>query len=205
MQPVHEVDDKISVPERPAHAAIKVHGSRFLAEVKRVDSTDEAAAVLDVARRRERAATHVAAAWRITDAIYRTIDDKEPTGSAGRSILRQIDAQNLTRTLVVVTRWFGGTKLGVGGLRRAYGRAAAEALDAAGIRTEILHATVRLRFAYADTSKAQRVVRSFGARVIERNFQDEVTHLVAVRRSEAERFAEAFTDALAGRGRAAWC
>ena len=102
----------------------------------------------------------------------------------------------------MVTRYFGGTKLGTGGLVRAYGRAASEALDAARICARVLRAPLRLRFAYDDTAPAMRVIEQFGAAVWEAQYTAETQLTVGVRRSEAEDLLSAFTNALSGRGAA---
>lgn len=121
----------------PAQFAIEVRKSRFLARATPIESeTDVARFLRDV---HDASATHHCWAWRLTQA-YRSSDDGEPGGSAGRPILAAIDAQGFDRVLVVVLRWFGGTKLGTGGLVRAYGGCAAECL-----RTAPRLALVRMR------------------------------------------------------------
>ena len=112
----------------PATHAIEVKHSRFLAQAAPVASATEAMAWLE--RVADRAATHNCWAYRI-GGDYRSSDDGEPAGTAGRPILAAIDGQGVDRVVVVVTRWYGGTKLGAGGLVRAYGGAAAECLRTA--------------------------------------------------------------------------
>jgi uncharacterized YigZ family protein len=109
----------------PARAELEVKRSRFLAVAARADTPEAAAAFLAAARDPE--ATHNCWAYRIGDA-YRSSDDGEPGGTAGRPILAAIDAQQIDHVAVVVTRFFGGVKLGAGGLARAYGGAAAACL-----------------------------------------------------------------------------
>jgi uncharacterized YigZ family protein len=103
----------------------EVRKSRFLARAAPVDAPDAALAFF--ARVHERDATHNCWAYRI-GTQYRFSDDGEPAGTAGKPILQAIDGQGLDRVAVVVARWFGGIKLGAGGLVRAYGGAAAECL-----------------------------------------------------------------------------
>lgn len=104
---------------------IEVRKSRFLAQAGPVEDADAAFALLVAVRDDD--ATHNCWAYRIGTS-YRFFDDSEPAGTAGRSILATIDGQGCDRVMLVVTRWFGGTKLGSGGLVRAYGGAAAECL-----------------------------------------------------------------------------
>ena len=188
----------------PGRAEIKVKGSRFLAEAMPVRTEADAAEAIDAIRKREYAATHHCSAYRIgpSGRIFRYHDDGEPAGTAGAPILRQIDGRGLTHVLVVVTRYYGGTKLGTGGLIRAYGEAAALALDAAPHAERILRETVRLRFDYADTSPAMHTLGQFDAEIVETHYSEATELVVAVRRSQAGAFVDAFVEALSGRGRA---
>ena len=107
---------------------LEVKHSRFLAHAAPVDSASGAATFLDEVSDRD--ATHNCWAWRIGQ-DYRSSDDGEPAGTAGRPILAAIDGQGFDRIVVVVTRWYGGIKLGAGGLVRAYGGTATECLRTA--------------------------------------------------------------------------
>ena len=181
---------------------IKVKGSRFIAEAIRVQRVEEADAEIAAIRKREYNATHHCSAYRIgpEGALFRYNDDGEPSGTAGAPILRQIDARHLTYTLVVVTRYYGGTKLGTGGLLRAYGDTAAQVLDAAPIEERILRDRIRLRFSYDDTSPAMHTISQHDATILETEYTDETEILVGVRCSQAEAFIDAFVNALGGRG-----
>jgi uncharacterized YigZ family protein len=188
---------------RPALAEPpKTKGSRFIGEAFPAATEAEAEAHLDAVRKREHAATHWCWAWRLgTEGdAFRYNDDGEPSGSAGAPILRQIDARALTNTVVVVTRYYGGTKLGTGGLVRAYGEAASAALDAARIVECVIRVPVRLRFAYDDTSPAMHTVSRFDTEIAEQHYTDDTELVVHVRRSEAEALRAAFVEALGGRG-----
>lgn len=125
----------------PAALHQEIRKSRFVAQAQRVDSTD--AALAFVARVRDASASHNCWAYRIAQQ-YRFNDDGEPAGTAGKPILQAIDAQGFDETVVVVTRWFGGIKLGAGGLARAYGGSAAECLRVAA-RVELTEC-VRVEF-----------------------------------------------------------
>lgn len=188
--------------DAPARIRLKVVDSRFVAEAFPVHSADEADARIETVRKRAHKATHHCTAYRIgrSGDTFRYDDDGEPSGTAGPPILRQIDARDLTNTLVVVTRYFGGTKLGTGGVARAYGDAAAAVLDAAEVVERIERVPVRVRFAYDDTRPARQTLRRFDAEVQVEAYSDVTELTVGVPRSEAEAFVEAFTDALGGRG-----
>lgn len=187
-------------------AEIKVEGSQFLAEAVPASNRSDVEARLDAVRQRERTATHHCFAYRLgaEGADFRYDDDGEPSGTAGQPILRQIDARDLTNLLVVVTRYFGGTKLGTGGLMRAYGDAADAALTRAPISEEVIRTHVRIRFSYDDTAPARQVVERFDA-IIAASDYTEVTELtVGIPASEVDAFVRAFTDGLADRGDVLW-
>lgn len=187
---------------RGASAELKEKGSRFVAEALPVASEEAAGVEIEAIRKREYSATHHCTAWRLgaEGDHFRYNDDSEPAGSAGPPILRQIDGRGLTNTLVVVTRYYGGTKLGTGGLIRAYGDAAAEALDACTVLEQVIRVPVRVRFAYDDTSPAMHTISRFDAAIRETDYAADTAITLALRRSEVEDFVTAFTDALSGRG-----
>lgn len=125
----------------------EIRKSRFLAIACPVDT--EADAKARVAEVSDPSANHNCWAWRIGQA-YRFSDDGEPSGTAGKPILQAIDGQALDRTLVVVTRWFGGILLGSGGLIRAYGGTAALCLRAAAKTEYVERATLAVSLGFSD-------------------------------------------------------
>jgi uncharacterized YigZ family protein len=158
----------------PASAALEVKHSRFLAQAAPVES---GAAALDwLARVRDAAATHNCWAFRIGQ-DYRSSDDGEPAGTAGRPILAAIDGQGVDGVVVVVTRWYGGIKLGAGGLVRAYGGCAAECLRLADKVERVELSTVRVRFAFADTGAVHAVIASLGVERIDERFDGDGVEL----------------------------
>lgn len=110
----------------------EIKSSRFIAHVERAQSVEGAMAILDVLRQKHPDATHHCWAYRIGDA-YRFSDDGEPGGTAGRPMLEVLTRRDLQEVMGVVVRYYGGTKLGAGGLVRAYGGTLAKALDLAGV------------------------------------------------------------------------
>ncbi len=186
----------------------KTKGSRFIGEA--LPAADDAAVnrALDAVRRREPQATHWCWAARLgapgergDGATPRTSDDGEPSGSAGIPILREIERRGLSDTLVVVTRYYGGTKLGTGGLARAYGEAAALALDDALTATRVQRVALSLRFGFGDTAAAMRLASEPGVEVREQTFDAAGSRLVlGVPTSAAAAMAERFVEATAGRG-----
>lgn len=161
---------------------------------------------IQTVREREHDATHHCSAYRIgpDGQDFHYDDDGEPSGTAGRPILQEIDGRDLTNTLVVVTRYFGGTELGTGGLARAYGNTAAAALDEADVVEQIVRTSVRVRFAYDDTAAARQMLQQFDAPIQESDYTDVTEWTVGVRASEVDPFVEAFRNALAARGEVVW-
>jgi uncharacterized YigZ family protein len=196
------MSDTYRTIEEPARAEQTVEGSRFLAEATPVTDRRAVTERIETIREREHTATHHCTAYRLGQEgeDFRYDDDGEPSGTAGPPLLRQIDARDLTNTLVVVTRYFGGTELGTGGLARAYGDAAAAALDRASLVERVVRTPVRVRFDYDDTAPAEQVLRQFDTEVQESTYTDVTTLTVGVRRSEVDAFVDAFTNALSDRG-----
>lgn len=131
----------------PVSHAIEVKHSRFLAQA--APATTPEAALAFLAQVADDAATHNCWAYRI-GGEYRSSDDGEPAGTAGRPILAAIDGQGFDQVMVVVTRWFGGVKLGAGGLVRAYAGAAAECLRTAPRRALVAMRELELRVGFDD-------------------------------------------------------
>ena len=183
----------------------KSKGSRFIGEAFPVGSEDDARTAVEAVRAREHAATHVCWAYRLgpDGSRVRAADDGEPSGTAGQPILREIEGRDLTDCLVTVTRYYGGTKLGAGGLARAYGDAAATVLDSARVRVIVVRVPVVLEFAFADTSAAMRQLDVFDAEVAAQEHTPSGTTLTLhVRQSEADALVAAFVESTSGRGRA---
>lgn len=158
----------------PASHQLEVKHSRFLAQAAIIDSADAAQAAL--APLSDPAATHNCWAWRV-GAQYRSSDDGEPAGTAGRPILAAIDGQGCDQVLVVVTRWFGGIKLGAGGLVRAYGGAAAECLRRAEKRPLIVFAELEFACPFANLGDAHAALNAAEASKIDERFDADGVNL----------------------------
>jgi uncharacterized YigZ family protein len=154
----------------PARLAQEIRKSKFVANAANVAS--EEAALEFLKRISDPGATHNCWAWRIGQR-YRFSDDGEPGGTAGKPILQAIDGQNIDNVMVVVTRWFGGIKLGAGGLMRAYGGCAAECLRQAE-KAELIE-TVRVEFAmeFASLARLRARLREIGAVIEAEDFRDD--------------------------------
>ncbi|MGY3264287.1 IMPACT family protein [Lysobacter sp. HA35] len=158
----------------PASATLEVKHSRFIAHAAPV--TSPAAALAFLAEVRDDAATHNCWAYRIGQ-DYRSSDDGEPSGTAGRPILAAIGGQKVDGVVAVVTRWYGGIKLGAGGLVRAYGGCAAECLRLAEKVELVENTMLRLRFAFADTGAVHSVLAAAGVERIDESFDGDGVEL----------------------------
>lgn len=157
----------------PGVAQTRIKGSTFLALAAPVVDEAEARAILAAREKEMWDATHHCNAWRLRGGVFRANDAGEPSGSAGAPILAAIDGAGMTDCIVIVTRYYGGTKLGVGGLVRAYGDAAAEALAAAPRREGTVAVRLSVRYPYEHTSAVMRALERAGAAEVEHGYAPE--------------------------------
>jgi uncharacterized YigZ family protein len=151
----------------PARLAQEVRKSRFVANAANVSTPQAALALINEGA--DRSATHNCWAYRI-GLDYRFNDDGEPGGTAGKPILQAIDGQGFDQVAVVVTRWFGGIKLGAGGLMRAYGGCAAECLRAAARREMIQMSRVEFALNFAAIPVLHSRLAEFAAEKVGETF-----------------------------------
>ncbi|MDO4710002.1 MAG: YigZ family protein [Pseudomonadota bacterium] len=166
--------------EAPASGEVKDRGSRFIGYAYPVTSTETLRKHLDTLRQAHPKACHWCYAYRLgaDGSQFRANDDGEPSGSAGRPILGQIDSAGLSDVLVVVVRYFGGTLLGVPGLIAAYKGAAAAALAAAQTLEKDVTRTLWLRCDYPHLSDALRIAKQHQAEILSQELQlDCLLHL----------------------------
>jgi uncharacterized YigZ family protein len=186
----------ITLAGRAAHA-LEVRKSRFVAHAGPVETP--AAALAFVAEVSDPGATHNCWAYRLGGA-YRSSDDGEPGGTAGRPILQAIDGQGVDHVVVVVTRWFGGIKLGAGGLVRAYGGCAAECLRLATRIERIARVELALRCAFDDLGVVHSLIARHDAVKLGESYEtDAVALRVALPGDRRDAFLAAVADATRGR------
>lgn len=177
-------------------------GSRFLATAVPVQDEEAAKAVLADLRAEMPDATHHCSAWRLaTPNLERANDDGEPGGSAGRPILAQLQGRELVNVAVIVTRYYGGTKLGVGGLVRAYGSAAAAALDAAQTEPYVPKVALRVVHGYSASSEVERALTEFGATELSADYASDVRRRVEIAIDREHALRVGIRDATRGRAR----
>lgn len=164
-------------------------GSKFLAYAWPVDTESEIALRQAELRKLHSKARHHCYAWRLglDGQRYRANDDGEPSGTAGRPILGQIDRLELTNVLVVVVRYFGGTLLGTSGLIQAYKAAAAAALDAADIWVRHLEDVYRLSFDYPRMPLVMAAISNLQLKVVDQRFGQSGQMDIAIPRAEVAR------------------
>jgi len=144
-----------------ASAEILINKSRFIGHAARAETEQQAIAFIDSIKQQHRQATHNCSAYIIGehDSIQKANDDGEPSGTAGVPMLEVLKKQGLKDTVLVVTRYYGGIKLGGGGLIRAYGKSATEAISAAGVIERRLHHLMRVSIDYTWLGKMENEVR----------------------------------------------
>lgn len=159
--------------EKPSIAEFKDRGSRFIAYAFPVSSKEDFKERLTVIKKEHPAATHHCFAYRIgTDEnTYRVSDDGEPSGSAGRPILGQIDSNELSNVLIIVVRYFGGTMLGIPGLINAYKTAASLSLQQTSIVQKPVLVHYRLQFDYTMLNYVMKIIKQFECVMLKQDVQ----------------------------------
>jgi uncharacterized YigZ family protein len=185
-----------------SESEIKVKGSKFIGTASPVTSKEEAEKFLSAVSKKYFDATHHCFAYRCgleDQTVLRYSDDSEPSGTAGKPIYQTIVGHGLTDVMVVVTRYFGGTKLGTGGLARAYGDSADATIRQAQIITKIVYGQVHFRFPYEETKAVMQLVHVLHGRVVENIYDDDVAMKVDVRLGALDDFKKRLTDSTRGR------
>jgi uncharacterized YigZ family protein len=165
-----------------AVAETEVKRSRFLCRIERVDSEKVARTVVERARKEHWDARHHCSAFVLgpDGAVQRSSDDGEPSGTAGAPMLEVLRGREVSDVVAVVTRWFGGTLLGAGGLVRAYGDAVRAGLDAAGVHERVLAALFDVDVSHAAAGRLESDLRARGVDVQDATYAERVTVRVAV-------------------------
>ena len=162
--------------------------SKFLAFVHHVDSVDEAMAIVKEYRKKYYDARHCCYAYVLGSdrADFRANDDGDPSSTAGKPILGQLNRLELTDVLVVVIRYYGGVNLGTGGLIVAYRTATEDALSKAVIEEKFVEERITYRFTYPMINAVMRVVKETGARIVSQSFDNDCEIVLSIRQSLAE-------------------
>src|SRR5690625_908387 len=177
-------------------AEIIIQKSRFIGYVKRVETEEEAQSFVQDIKKRHHDATHNCSAYIIGehDQIQKANDDGEPSGTAGLPILEVLKKQNLKDTAVVVTRYFGGIKLGAGGLIRAYGNTTSETIRETGVVRRQLMQGFSITVDYSLLGKFENILRNSEHILKKINYLDTVEFIVYVKNGEEDTFQEWMVD-----------
>ena len=171
-----------------AEAIVKEKSSKFLCYAYHVECEEEISLHLEALRKQYYDATHHCYAWRLGPfgERFRANDDGEPSSTAGKPILGQMLSREVTDCLIVVVRYFGGTKLGVPGLIAAYKESAAAVLDAAEIVERTVDTRLRIDFSYIVMNDVMRIIKEEQPRIEEQIFDNLCSMTLSIRQSRAE-------------------
>jgi uncharacterized YigZ family protein len=194
------MQDHYTTIAAPRRKEIKVRGSRFIAAAFPVTSRNGVEETLTALRKEFFDATHLCYAYRLgaDRSDFRAVDAGEPTGSAGKPILAAIDRTGLTDILLTVTRYFGGIKLGVGGLARAYGEAASGVLASTTPKDCYRMTTLHTSFEHALVGSVMHVAGVAGATIGPAEYDQEVHLTLRIRASRAEELEAALVEVTRG-------
>lgn len=186
--------DEYLTISKPSEGLFKDRGSKFLAFAFPVSSEEEIKIIQDQLRNKYHDARHHCYAYMLgpEKEVYRANDDGEPSSTAGKPILGQIRSFNLTNILIVVIRYFGGTKLGVGGLISAYKTAAEEAIKNAKIIKKTLHDIYELKFDYPQMNEIMRIMKEENIEQIDQSFELTCSITLALRKAEVDKVLSKF-------------
>ena len=178
--------------EAPCEGLFRDNGSRFIAKAYPVESEEEIKQIVAAIKKEYHDARHHCYAWRLglDGAAWRANDDGEPSGSAGRPILGQIDSAGLSDILVVVIRYFGGIKLGIPGLIRAYKTSTADALANARVTEKVAGRWITLKFPYGSLPAVMKLIKDLELPQRNPSFMTECSLEVRIRRSLEQDFLE---------------
>lgn len=186
-------EDSYKTIAKPAEGSYSEKRSKFLAYAFPVQNEQEVKARLAEIQKKHWDARHHCYAYILgphKDA-YRLNDNGEPSGTAGRPIYGQLLSKDLTNTLVIVVRYFGGIKLGVSGLQNAYKVAAKEALDAAVIEERTIQEQYRVVFEYVKMNDIMQILKDPEIQVLDRQSDMRCTYTISVRQRDADRITDA--------------
>ncbi|MBM6992720.1 MAG: YigZ family protein [Prevotella sp.] len=162
--------------------------SKFLAFAHHVETLDEVKEIVDGYRRKYYDARHCCYAYMLGPEreTFRANDDGEPSSTAGKPILGQINSNDLTDILICVVRYYGGVNLGTGGLIVAYRMAAADALAHAEVEERLVEEQVKYQFPYPMMNAVMRLVKNTDARIVAQDFNNTCEIILSIRKSQAE-------------------
>ncbi|RKX22690.1 MAG: hypothetical protein DRP35_01290 [Candidatus Zixiibacteriota bacterium] len=181
---------------------LKFKGSRFIGRSFKTDSLSVVESKLQEIRKQEYSATHNCYGWTyglFNEKTFKYSDDGEPSGTAGKPIYDHIEGNNLSNALIVVTRYFGGTKLGTGGLVKAYSETTKEVISLSGIKKLYLTDLVKVDLDFTLYNQLLNQMPNYEATVTGSEFSDHVKLEISIRKSKSEMFIKMITDLSGGK------
>ncbi|WHX61846.1 YigZ family protein [Peribacillus frigoritolerans] len=191
----------LTVAGRGDHEIV-IEKSRFISHIARVETEDAAQAFIQEIKKKHKDATHNCSAYMIGEQnqIQKALDDGEPSGTAGVPILEVLKKKELKDTAVVITRYFGGIKLGAGGLIRAYSKATSEGINTTGVVIRKLMRVISTTVDYTWLGKLENELRSSIYQIKEIQYLDQVNILVYVEETQKETYTAWITELTNGQG-----
>ncbi|WP_432411466.1 IMPACT family protein [Rasiella sp. SM2506] len=189
-----EKDTYKTIKNPGAETLFKEKGSKFFGYAFPVTSEDDVKNVLDDLKKQHHTARHFCYAWQLGKRYdsYRANDDGEPSNSAGMPIYGQLQAFDVTNVLVVSVRYFGGTKLGVGGLIQAYKTSAQLALEASKIVKRTINEEITITFEYPEMNTVMRIIKDEKLKIVSQKMELDCEFVLSVRKKEFKRISELF-------------
>ncbi|WP_347174733.1 IMPACT family protein [Polaribacter uvawellassae] len=192
-----EIKDSYKTIEKPSEETLfKDRNSKFFGYAFPVLNEDDIKNALEELKKKHHTARHFCYAWQlgVETISYRANDDGEPNNSAGMPIYGQIQSYEVTNILIVSVRYFGGTKLGVGGLINAYKNSAQLALEASKIVDKTIDVHFQLSFGYDLMNKVMRIIKEKKIDIISQTLELDCTYVISVRKKDATSIFEIFTN-----------
>ncbi len=190
------MNDTYHTIEENSTGLYKDKGSKFISYAYPIKTEDEVKEILKSIKKEHYNARHHCYAWRLGDEKirFRANDDGEPSSTAGKPILGQLLSFDLTNTLLVVVRYFGGTLLGVSGLINAYKNAAKDALDNAKIVEKKIESIFQIKFSYNELNDVMGIIKNENLNQLETVFLEDCKIKFSIRKSESQRIEKIFED-----------
>ena len=191
-----------TIKENSQYEIDKIKSSRFIGTLIKVSSRDEAEQELEVIRKKYYNATHNCFAYIVgteSDQISRFGDDGEMSGTAGKPMMLVMDSSEVTNALLIVTRYYGGTKLGTGGLIKAYTQAAKEAISHSNIIEVEIKEEAKFNYDYDDTSMVMNLVNKYKAKIIKEEYGDNAKMTIKINKGFKQEFMDEIFDKSSGK------
>ena len=190
------MNDTYHTIEENSTGLFKDKGSKFISYAYPIKTEDEVKEILKSIKKEHYNARHHCYAWRLGDEKirFRANDDGEPSSTAGKPILGQLLSFDVTNTLLVVVRYFGGTLLGVSGLINAYKNAAKDALDNSKIVEKKIESVFQIKFSYNELNDVMGIIKNENLNQLETVFLEDCKIKFSIRKSESQRIEKIFQD-----------